>query len=106
MILPPHSALLGFAAQIRGCAYPPEGWREQASQVPDDRLRAIISPTSNEGSLLLWLDNDMNWQAPTKGKRGRQPTFSDAAIQFCLTIKCLFGLALALLHKSELASAR
>ena len=28
------------------------------------------------------------------GKRGRTPTFSDAAIQFCLTIKGLFGLAL------------
>ena len=29
-----------------------------------------------------------------RGKRGRTPTFSDAAIQFCLTIKGLFGLAL------------
>ena len=28
------------------------------------------------------------------GKRGRTPLFSDAAIQFCLTIKSLFGLAL------------
>lgn len=28
------------------------------------------------------------------GKRGRSPLFSDAAIQFCLTIKNLFGLAL------------
>jgi hypothetical protein len=46
------------------------------------------------GQFLLWLDKDMNWQAPATGKRGRQPTFSDAAIQFCLTIKCLFGLAL------------
>ena len=36
----------------------------------------------------------MNWQAPATGRRGRQPTFSDAAIQFCLAIKCLFGLAL------------
>jgi hypothetical protein len=36
----------------------------------------------------------MNWQAPATGRRGRQPTFSDAAIQFCLTIKCLFSLAL------------
>lgn len=46
------------------------------------------------GQLLLGLDKDMNWLAPATGKRGRQPTFSDAAIQFCLTIKCLFGLAL------------
>jgi IS5 family transposase len=28
------------------------------------------------------------------GKRGRQRVFSDAAIQFCLSIKCLFNLAL------------
>lgn len=36
----------------------------------------------------------MNWLAPATGKRGHQPTFADAAIQFCLTIKYLFGLAL------------
>ena len=36
----------------------------------------------------------MDWLAPATGRRGRQSTFSDAAIQFCLTIKCLFGLAL------------
>ena len=31
---------------------------------------------------------------PANGRRGRQRVFSDAAIQFCLSIKCLFGLAL------------
>jgi Transposase DDE domain len=36
----------------------------------------------------------MLWYAPASGKRGRQQVFSDAAIQFCLSIKCLFGLAL------------
>ena len=36
----------------------------------------------------------MQWYATVSGKRGRQRTFSDAAIQFCLSIKCLFGLAL------------
>ena len=46
------------------------------------------------GSLTIWLDKDMQWYAPASGKRGRQRTFSDAAIQFCLSIKCLFGLAL------------
>ena len=46
------------------------------------------------GSLLVWLDRDMTWVAPTTGKRGRSPTFTDAAIQFCLTIKALFGLPL------------
>ena len=56
-------------------------------------------PTYNQslkrrGQLLVWLDKGMNWFAPATGRRGRQPTFSDAVIQFCLTIKCLFGLAL------------
>ena len=46
------------------------------------------------GSLTIWLDKDMQWYAQASGKRGRQQLFSDAAIQFCLSIKCLFGLAL------------
>jgi hypothetical protein len=46
------------------------------------------------GSLTIWLDKDMQWYAPASGRRGRQHIFSDAAIQFCLSIKCLFGLAL------------
>lgn len=33
----------------------------------------------------------MQWLASPSGKRGRSSTFLDAAIQFCLTIKCLFG---------------
>ncbi len=36
----------------------------------------------------------MYWFAATSSKRGRSPTFPDAAIQFCLTIKNQFGLAL------------
>ena len=36
----------------------------------------------------------MPWYAPPSGKRGRQRIFSEAAIQFCLSLKCLFGLAL------------
>ena len=36
----------------------------------------------------------MAWFAAKGGKRGRSQTFSDAAIQFCLSIKCLFGLPL------------
>ena len=46
------------------------------------------------GSLTIWLDEDMQWYAPAICKRGRQRVFSDAAIQFCLGIKCLFSLAL------------
>ncbi len=46
------------------------------------------------GALTMWLDRDMQWLAEPSGKRGRSQTFSDAAIQFCLSIKCLFGQAL------------
>jgi hypothetical protein len=46
------------------------------------------------GSLLIWFDPQMEWCAPKRGRPGRPETFSDAAIQFCLSIKVLFGLAL------------
>jgi hypothetical protein len=36
----------------------------------------------------------MQWYAPASGKRGRQRIFPEAAIQFCLSIKGLFNLAL------------
>jgi hypothetical protein len=41
-----------------------------------------------------WLDKDMTWLAPPDGSPGRPAVFSDAAIQFCLTIKVLFKLPL------------
>jgi len=56
--------------------------------------QAYNQSLKQRGQLLLWFEKDMSWLAPASGKRGRQPTFSNAAIQFCLTIKCLFGLAL------------
>lgn len=46
------------------------------------------------GSLTIWFDPSMVWEAAPSGKRGRQQIYSDAAIQACLTIKVLFGLAL------------
>jgi len=46
------------------------------------------------GSLSIWFDAEMAWEAEPSGKRGRQQTYSDAAIQACLTIKVLFGLPL------------
>ena len=46
------------------------------------------------GSLTIWLDPAMTWEATPTGKRGRQPDDSDAAIQNCLTMKVLFGMAL------------
>ena len=44
------------------------------------------------GSLLIWVDKEMSWHAPYEGRPGRPPVFSDAAIQFCLSIKVLFKL--------------
>ncbi|MBL9047213.1 MAG: IS5 family transposase [Tabrizicola sp.] len=46
------------------------------------------------GSLTVWFDPSMTWDATPTGKRGRQPGYSDAAIQTCLTMKVLFGMAL------------
>lgn len=56
-------------------------------------------PSSNKalkrrGSLAIWFDPAMTWKAAPTGKRGRQRDYSDAAIQTCLTMKVLFGMAL------------
>ena len=46
------------------------------------------------GSLSIWFDPEMVWVPPPSGRRGRQQSFSDAAIQACLTLKVLFGMPL------------
>ncbi len=46
------------------------------------------------GSQAIWFDPEMVWVPPPNGKRGRQQSFSDAAIQTCLTLKVLFGIPL------------
>ncbi|MBL3595330.1 IS5 family transposase [Rhodovulum sulfidophilum] len=46
------------------------------------------------GSLSVWFDPGRVWPAGKTGKRGRPETFSDAAVQVCLTLKVLFGLPL------------
>ncbi len=46
------------------------------------------------GSLTIGFDPEMNWEAVSTGRRGRQQSFSDAAIQTCLSVKVLFGMAL------------
>jgi hypothetical protein len=46
------------------------------------------------GSLTIWFDPDMAGAGQPTGKRGQQPVFSDAAVQTCLTMKVLFGMAL------------
>lgn len=36
----------------------------------------------------------MDWDAAPTARRGRQRTYSDAAVQTCLSMKVLFGMAL------------
>jgi hypothetical protein len=69
------------------------------SKPPKPKYRTTNWSAYNEslrqrGSMLLWIDQDMNWEGTQSGKRGHPPQFSDAAIQFCLMIKNLYGLAL------------
>jgi len=56
--------------------------------------RSYNSALRQRGSLSIWFDPEMSWHAPPTGKRVRQPEFSDAAIQICLTMKVLFGMPL------------
>lgn len=47
------------------------------------------------GSMMIWIDRNMHWLSTIgNGKRGRDVTFTGAAIQFCLTIKALYNLPL------------
>ena len=56
--------------------------------------RAYNAALRRRGSLLIWFDPETEWLAVPSGRRGRPATFSDAAIQTCLTLKVLFGLPL------------
>ena len=56
--------------------------------------RAYNAALRQRGSLSIWFDPETQWLAAPTGKRGRQPTFTDAAIQTCLTLRALFGLPL------------
>ena len=54
----------------------------------------MANALKRRGSLAIWFDADMAWAAVPTGKRGRQPVYSDAAVQACLTMKVLSGMAL------------
>ena len=56
--------------------------------------RSYNSALKRRGSLSMWFDADMPCHAAPTGKLGRQPEFSDATIQVCLTMKVLFGMPL------------
>ena len=73
-----------------------DGTDEQAHSrpLPHYELVQLQSCARARGSLLIWLDKEMTWLAPHEGHPGRPPVFSNAAIQFCLSIKVLFKLPL------------
>ena len=48
----------------------------------------------DRGSLSIWFNSEITWKAAPSGKRGRQPRYSEPAIQACLTLKVLFGMPL------------
>ena len=56
--------------------------------------RSYNMALKQRGSLRIWFDPETDWLAVPGGKRGRSATFTDAAIQACLTLKALFGLPL------------
>jgi len=69
---------------------------------------AAANALKRRGSLTIWFDPAMTWDAAPTGKRGRQPDYSGEedqktvwrtvfpknAIRTCLTMKVLFGMAL------------
>ncbi len=57
-------------------------------------LKSYNAALKARGALAMWLDKDMQWLAMSSDKRGPNKTISNAAIQFCLRIKCMFGQAL------------
>ncbi len=42
----------------------------------------------------IWFDPVKSWAAQPTGKRGRRSICNDTAVQTCLTMKVLFGMAL------------
>lgn len=61
----------------------------RTTNLPDDN-----AALSKRSLLLIWLDPEMQYLAARTSKRDRQPVFTDAAIQACVTLKAVFGLSL------------
>ncbi len=56
--------------------------------------RALI----HRGNIAICFDPATQWYAPSKGKQGRNQTYSDAVLQCCLMIKSLFRLSLPMVN--------
>ena len=46
------------------------------------------------GSLTIWFDPEMRWEAEPSGKKGRQQTYRHAVIQICQIMELVCGMAL------------
>ena len=68
--------------------------KPEAARYRTTNWKSYNSALRRRGSLLIWRDKDMEWLAPKTGSNGRPSVFSDAAVQFCLMVKVLFGLPL------------
>lgn len=67
-------------------------WSRQ--KYPTTKCSQYIQALKARGSLMVWFEKDMQWHAPLSGKRGPNRSYSDAAIQCCLSFKVLLNLAL------------
>lgn len=68
--------------------------RPASSRCRTTNWSAFNAALRRRGSLLVWLNREMEWLAAASRRPGRPQIFSDAATRFCLGIKVLFGLAL------------
>lgn len=71
-----------------------EQQQTEHTDLHDPELPEYKKALKRRSSLTIWFDPAMTWEAAPTGKRGRQPDYGDAAIQTCLTMKVLFGMAL------------
>ena len=74
-----------------------DGWYEQAitCPLPHDELVKLHCGAAQARIAVDLADKDMSWLAAHDGSFGRPSVFSDAAVQFYLTIKVLFKLPLS-----------
>ena len=59
-------------------------WKPTSYKIRNWREHSIA--LKQRGSLTIWSDPDLAWEANPIGKRGRQNTCSDVAVQTCLTM--------------------
>lgn len=56
------------------------------TDLQDDELGWLQRGVEAPRILTIWFDPEMNWDAKPSGKSGRSQTFSDAAVQTCVSV--------------------